>query len=129
MYVHMQVTLMDYFADCGNGAPLPSGPYDGPSPDPRGTTHLCSIDGAMHYVAPFLSYAQWLLRVRNRTVLVDTGLGLAFPGAPNATQNWGSTELHTELEIEEWLRQGTDLLSVFGGNPDADWGTNKLHRQ
>ena len=49
--------------------------------------------------------------MQNRTVFVDTGIGLAFPGGPNQTQHWDNPAIHTELELEVFLRQGTELLN------------------
>ena len=92
---------MDYFEDCGSAttdAGMPCDPTD-----------------AMIKLAPFLSYATWLLHgPRNRTVLVDLGVALAFPGIPGANNTqWDNNRIKTELQLELFLKR-VDELSSYG---------------
>ena len=75
----------------------------------------------MLWLGPFLTYANFLQRTRNRTVLLDVGLGIAFPGFPTdnvsaagvAAQrsDWlGSHRFHTELEAEKFLHAATAFI-------------------
>jgi len=58
-----EVTMMDYFSGCV---------------DPLSTEGMpCHITQAMFFLAPFLTYANFLQRMHNRTVLLDVGLGVA----------------------------------------------------
>lgn len=49
--------------------------------------------------------------------LVDTGLSIATqypPGTPNVTlSGWDTTAIHTELELEKFLRHGYDLTAKY----------------
>ena len=103
---------MDYFEDCGSAttdAAMPCDPTD-----------------AMIKLAPFLSYASWLLHgPRNRTVLVDLGVALAFPGIPGANNTqWDNNRIKTELQLELFLKR-VDELSSYGtaGNSEHNVAT------
>eukprot|EP01050_Picozoa_sp_SAG11_P009049 SAG11_NODE_829_length_6967_cov_7.039196_3_plen_180_part_00 len=81
----------------------------------------CHITQAMLWLGPFLTYANFLQRTTNRTVLLDVGLGIAFPGFPTdnvsasgvAAQriDWlGSHRFHTELEAEKFLHVASSFI-------------------
>ena len=90
-----EVTLMDYENECGGG----------------GGGGGCDMEKALWLLAPWLSHSRWLQKSANHTCLVDTGLGLAFPGRPGSnTSHWNTSRAHTELELELSLRQGSALL-------------------
>ena len=60
-----EVTMMDYFSGCV---------------DPLSTEGMpCHISQAMFWLAPFMTYANFLQRMHNRTVLLDVGLGFYRP--------------------------------------------------
>ena len=107
---------MDYFEDCGSAttdAAMPCDPTD-----------------AMIKLAPFLSYATWLQHgPRNRTVLVDLGVALAFPGIPGANNTqWDNNRIKTELQLELFLKR-VDELSSYGtaGNSKHSNGLTCTH--
>ena len=78
-----EVTLMDYFTGCST----------------LSTSNLrCDPTMSLFWLAPWLSYANFLLTAKNRTVLIDVGVAMdpanATTGHPNYPNNhWISSEL------------------------------------
>ena len=100
-----EITLMDYFDSCGSSTSDPAMP--------------CDPTDAMINLAPFLSYATWLHNgPRNRTVFVDLGVNIGFPGIPGANNTqWGNSAIKTELQLELFLQRVAKLSNYgTGGN-------------
>ena len=79
-----EVTLMDYFTGCNVALST-------------ATTH-CDPTMALFWLGPWLAYANFLLAAKNRTVLIDIGVGMdpknVTTGSPNYPNNhWISSEL------------------------------------
>ena len=112
-----EITLMDYFEDCARWTGPTGGHADDRDTGQRDDSHLCSIDEAVFNLTPFLIYADFLANQMGHVCLVDTGLSMATqfpPGTPNvSTAGWDNTAIHTELELETFLRRGNDLTSKF----------------
>ena len=99
--------------------------------DPLSTEGLpCHITQAMLWLGPFLTYANFVQRLQNRTVLLDVGLGLAYRGAPTdnlstaavAQQklNWGGHRFGTELQMEKFFHASQTFIREMQGGPTGD---------
>lgn len=103
-----EVCLMDYFTGCAGTLSTPGEP--------------CDPTMAMFWLGPWLSYANFLLAAKNRTVLIDVGVGVnptrnASTGSPNYPANhWISSEVDLELFLQ---RSWAFIRSLQGEGPTS----------
>ena len=101
-----EVTLMDYFTGCSELS----------TSNPR-----CDPTMSLFWLAPWLSYANFLLAAKNRTVLIDVGVAMdpanATTGHPNYPNNhW----ISSELDLESFFhRSYGSIKSLQGEGPTS----------
>ena len=110
-----EITLMDYQEDCAKtGSTHADDRNSGTRYDDK---YLCASDSAVFALTPFLIYADFLANQMDHVCLVDTGLEVTAQeaaGTPNASMGgWNYATIHTELELELFLRRGYDLINKY----------------
>ena len=95
-----EVTLMDYWTSCRNGSL---------SRSPDGLAGLCDPTQVLFLAAPWLSYANFLQRARNRTVRVD--IGVAVRGAHDRP-GLSPGRIASELQLEIFLRRASKYIGA-----------------
>jgi hypothetical protein len=96
-----EVTLMDYFTGCST----------------LSTSNLrCDPTMSLFWLAPWLSYANFLLTAKNRTVLIDVGVAMdpanATTGHPNYPNNhW----ISSELDLESFFQRSYGFIKSLQG--------------
>ena len=103
-----EVVLMDYFTGCDSAL---------------STANVrCDPTMALFWLAPWLTYANFLLKAKNRTVLIDVGVAVgpirnATTGRPDYPENhWISSELELEIFFQ---RSWTFIQSMQGDGPTS----------
>jgi len=91
-----EITLMDYFTSCTNTSA-------------GGGGGACDPTQAIYLAAPWLTYAAFLQKNRNRTVLLDLGVAVDSP--------WAHGRISSEVELERFFKTtGGFLRGQMGGS-------------
>ena len=110
-----EITLMDYFTACTTSSGASSSGSSGPGPGG------CDPTQAIYLAAPWLTYAEFLQRTRNRTVLIDVGVAVNVAGEHG--------RISSEVQLERFFETANGFLRKQNacGGKTASCGGPSFH--